>query len=236
MARIFTLFLLAALSLTACKHYPIEDIADPDPDPDPVEGVPCDPEVVYFNAQVLPILISNCAMSGCHDAISKQDGVNLTSYQSVMSTADVDAGKPTKSKLYEVLVDDDPDDRMPRPPAAPLSQEQINLIATWIQQGAKNLECDPDAGGCNTDGVTYSAYVKPLLQTYCTGCHSPGGVYGTINLSAYSGVKDVAQSGKLYGAIAHQTGYSPMPQGGGKLGDCQIEKIKAWIDAGAPEN
>ena len=51
-------------------------------------GVPCDPDSVYFDNQVLPILVSNCAKPGCHDAASHQDGVVLSSYASLMSTVD----------------------------------------------------------------------------------------------------------------------------------------------------
>ena len=40
---------------------------------------------------------------------------------------------------------------------------------------------------------------------------------------------------KLIGAIKHEPGFVAMPQSGGKLEDCDIEKMEAWIAAGAPE-
>lgn len=43
-------------------------------------------------------------------------------------------------------------------------------------------------------------------------------------------------NGKLYGSIAHTTGFAAMPQSGNKLSDCQIAQVKKWIDAGAPQN
>jgi hypothetical protein len=46
----------------------------------------------------------------------------------------------------------------------------------------------------------------------------------------------VAQNGKLYGAVNHSPGYSPMPKGGTKLSACNISKIKAWIDGGSLNN
>jgi hypothetical protein len=91
-------------------------------------STPCDPTKIYFQQQVLPILVSNCAMSGCHDDASHQDGVILTSYEKVMNTADVRPGRAGSSKLYEVLIDTDPDDRMPRPPRSPLTSQQIQII------------------------------------------------------------------------------------------------------------
>ena len=58
----------------------------------------------------------------------------------------------------------------------------------------------------------------------------------TANQDGYNNVKVAAANGKLYGAISHSEGFAPMPQGGNKMTACHINKIKAWIDAGAPEN
>ncbi|MBK6905200.1 MAG: hypothetical protein IPH04_20985 [Saprospirales bacterium] len=237
-------FLLQIISAPSCKHFPLEDIIpDPGdtivivpPPPDDTLGTPCDPNLIYFTQQILPILQSNCAMSGCHDAASAQDGVVLTSYESVMNTAEVVPFNPGESELYDVLVEDDFEDRMPQPPVAPLSAEQIGLISAWIQQGAKNLSCDPDSGGCDTNNVGFAAYVFPVIQSYCLGCHSGGSPSGGINLNSYAGVQAVAQNGQLYGAISHAQSYSAMPQNGAKLSDCRISKIKSWIDAGALNN
>jgi hypothetical protein len=95
----------------------------------------------------------------------------------------------------------------------------------------------PDNGNCNTTGVTFSATVVSLLQSNgCMSCHSGGAPSGNISLEGYSHVRTVAQNGKLYGAISHSAGFSPMPQGGNKMSACNINKIKAWMDAGFPNN
>ncbi|MBK7407793.1 MAG: hypothetical protein IPJ40_06765 [Saprospirales bacterium] len=239
------LILLELFGASSCKHFPVEVIPDPDPidttinpppPPDDTLGMPCDTNVVYFEQQILPILISNCAISGCHNVDSHQENVVLVSYESIMNTADVEPFLPGESKLYKVLIEDNPDKQMPQPPVQPLSAAQINLIATWILQGAQNLSCDPDAAGCDTTHVTFTGYVFPVIQSYCLGCHGSVSPVGGFSLNTYEAVKDVALSGKLYGAIAHQQGFSPMPQGGNPLSDCRIQKINAWIDAGALNN
>lgn len=98
-------------------------------------------------------------------------------------------------------------------------------------------ELYPPTGNCDTTAVTYTTTVVPLLQSNgCLGCHSGGAPSGNISLDNYNSVKLVAQNGKLYGAISHSPGYPPMPQGGNKLSTCNISKIKAWIDAGSPNN
>lgn len=194
---------------------------------------PCDPAKVYFNQQVLPIFVSNCTMSGCHDDASHQDGVMLTSYEKVMATAGVKPGRPGESDLYKVLVESRPDKRMPRPPQAPLSQQQIQLIYDWIRQGAKNLVC---ASLCNENNFSYSSTIKIIIGNKCQGCHSGSNPQGGIDLSTYHGVKAKVADGRLWGAINHLPGFSPMPKNGTKLSDCEITQFRKWINAGAPEN
>ena len=92
-------------------------------------------------------------------------------------------------------------------------------------------------GDCDVNGVTYLSAVAPILQSNgCHGCHSGASPAGNISLQGYSNVKTIAMNGKLYGAINHVAGFSPMPKGGNKMSACNISKIKAWIDAGALNN
>ena len=246
---VFGIGIWLSWNLSSCKHDPILDDLDPiDTTTNPPDtmtmdttnmdttGVPCDPGVVYFDNDVLPILQSNCAFSGCHDAASAEDGVILESYESVIETADVEPFNLNDSELYEVLVDTDLDERMPPVPTPALSQSQINIIATWILQGAEDLECDPNAMGCDTADVSFSGFVKPLLENNCHGCHSGASPSGGIDLSTHANIEVVANNGKLYGAIAHEAGFKPMPQNGDQLDDCDIDKIKSWIDSGALDN
>ena len=222
--------------MASCTHEPLLPIGPgPGLPTDSTTTKPCDPDSVYFETDILPILISNCAIATCHDAASRQDGVELTSYQAVKNSDIIKLNDPRKSDLYEVITENDPDDVMPPPPRAKLSAEQTALILKWIQQGAKNLSCD-ETGECDITNVTYSATVAPILQTYCTGCHSGSTPSGGISLATHAGVATVAGNGKLYGAISHQSGFVAMPQGGNKLPNCQIDQIKIWIDSGAANN
>jgi mono/diheme cytochrome c family protein len=75
-----------------------------------------------------------------------------------------------------------------------------------------------------------------MLDTKCVGCHSATSPGGNINLSTYALVRTVALNGKLYGSIAHQAGFSPMPKNGAKLSDCEITQVQRWIAAGSLNN
>lgn len=89
---------------------------------------------------------------------------------------------------------------------------------------------------CDVVNVGFAAVIRPILQSNCTSCHSGPFPPENISLNTYAGAKAVADDGRLYGAISHASGFDPMPQGGTKLDDCSIRKIKSWIDKGAPND
>jgi len=194
---------------------------------------PCDPDTVYFENDIYPLLISSCATTDCHDAASAQDDVILVDYASIIEHGDIDPGDPDGSKLYRKITEDDEEDRMPPPPQDPLSSEQIQKIRTWILQGALNNSCDED---CDTTNVSFANHIWPLVENNCLGCHSGGTPGGGIYLNNYANIVAVAESGQLWGAINHEQGFSPMPKNANKLSDCKIRQIQIWIEDGTPDN
>lgn len=201
---------------------------------------PCDPDTVYFEQDILPLFVSNCAMSGCHDSNNPADGIDLSSYAAVMSSNVVEPGQAWNSDLVKAITETDPNKIMPPPPMSALPTAQINLIKKWINQGALNLKCD---NGCDTTNITYNGTVKPLLQNKCTGCHNASSAGGGYNLTNYAddavgnmGVQSSALNGSLAGSVNYTGSWSNMPKGGSKLPSCELSKIRIWVDAGAPNN
>ena len=190
--------------------------------------VTCSPDTVYFQQTILPLITSNCAMSGCHDAISHKDGVILTDYAHIRAYSS--ATNPTGSTLYKSVVNGY------MPPKAPWSATQKATLLKWMQQGAKNNSCVASSANCDTVNVTYSATVAPVLKTYCVGCHSAASPSAGIDLSTYAVVKVQAANGRLVGSITHAVGYKPMPSATSKLGSCEINQIQAWITKGMLNN
>ena len=84
--------------------------------------------------------------------------------------------------------------------------------------------------------VSYSLFVKPLLEKRCLSCHSSILLSGNVNLEDYEKLKAQIENNKFLGSVRHAPGFSPMPQGEAKLSDCDIEKIENWINNGYPEN
>jgi hypothetical protein len=223
--------------IISCKHE-LPVISDPVVDPgngsNPPPASTCNPDSVYFQQQVLPVFISNCSLSGCHDAASHQHRIVLTSYTTIISTGEVRAGDPSHGKIYRMITDPDNNDRMPPLPRNRLPQQQIDLIRKWIVQGAKDNSCQ--SSGCDTTNVSYSGAVKNIIAGKCQGCHSSAAPAGGYDYTSYAGVKARVTDGKLWGAVNHLAGYSPMPRNGNKLSDCELAQIKKWIEAGAPNN
>lgn len=232
--RTCTPIIVALISLTviSCTKYEIPGKQAPETDPllDPTSVSTCHPDTVYFQNTILPMVVSSCATTGCHDQDSHRDGIILTDYESIIKTGKIKAGDPNDSEFFESLTDKD-DDLMPPPPYDPLSSEEIQMIRTWIEQGAKNNAC---FDGCDTTTVTFSAQIWPMMESYCTGCHSASAPGGGIVIGDYSDMVALADNGSLMGSIRWETGYAKMPTNQ-QLSECSISQLQKWIDEGFPE-
>jgi hypothetical protein len=88
----------------------------------------CPPEQISFAADINPIILSKCAITGCHNGENGADK-NWTNFDIFQEEAGIGL---VKSYVVNRIM----------PPAGssagPLSQEQINAIACWVDQGAQN--------------------------------------------------------------------------------------------------
>lgn len=89
---------------------------------------------------------------------------------------------------------------------------------------------------CVTTDVTYSTFVRPLIDNQCVSCHNSTLPSGNVNLENYEELSVYVNNGQFFGAVSHDPGFSPMPQDGPRLADCSIKKIESWIDKGFPNN
>lgn len=93
--------------------------------------------------------------------------------------------------------------------------------------------------GCDTADVKFSAFIKPMIDAKCVGCHSGSAPSGGVKLTTHAEIQAAAKSGQLYGVlawVAPYTGSKQMPPGGPKWPECDINKVKSWINKGAPNN
>lgn len=185
-----------------------------------------------FSRDVLPVMLSSCAISGCHDATTAAEGIRLTSFQTVMQGG-VTPYSPSNSKLYRVISKPSGDgDLMPPSPYQKLPQPVIDSISRWILLGAKNENCALPCDTLNT--ITYTTHLASIIQSSCVSCHSGGGPSGGILLTNYAEVVASANTGKLIPAI-NRSGSAPMPPSN-SLTKCQIRQFELWSLNGKPQN
>ena len=76
-----------------------------------------------FSTNVQPITSTRCAVSGCHDAGSNNGPGPLTTYQQIFNARSL-----IRSAVSTKLM----------PQGSSLTQDQINTITCWIDNGAQN--------------------------------------------------------------------------------------------------
>lgn len=90
---------------------------------------------VSFTNDVLPIFSNSCAR--CHGVEQIKEGLDLTSYETVMTGSFngtvVTPGNPTDSYLLQQVINGEMPNRGPK-----LTAEQIQIITDWINAGAPN--------------------------------------------------------------------------------------------------
>jgi len=115
MKNLIYLCLLSMTLLVACGK---ED--------DPITPDACDSTNYTYTANTKAIFDGNCATAGCHDAASKTDGIDLSSYQGVIAagtgriTAAIDHTGPVAMPYQQ-----------PKLPDA-----TIQVIKCWVSKGA----------------------------------------------------------------------------------------------------
>jgi uncharacterized membrane protein len=114
----------------------------------------------------------------------------------------------------------------------------ITIIASSCYYDNKE-ELYPGQTTCDTANVSFSKDIKPLIDAQCSGCHNTQSPTAGVSLSTHAEIQAYAKSGQLYGVLswlAPYTGSKQMPPSGPKWSNCNLSKLKSWIDKGAPNN
>lgn len=134
-------------------------------------------EPVSFSRDIQPIFENNCNFPGCHNTVDHQQGIDLTSWKNAVERGS-DFGAeiiPYNSKWSHMMqhinrVDTNispfseplmPKELMPYTQGEPLSRDHIQLIARWIDEGAKN-----DFGAVAYSDITRKAFITNQASDY----------------------------------------------------------------------
>ena len=232
------LLILTAIGLVCCQHdiLTISTIASKDtvfvvtPPIAPGGGTPpAVSDTVCFNTEVLPLYVSYCASSGCHDVTSHREGVITTSYGYIMNGI---RPKNVNGSPYYTIIGNG----MPPRSHAQLTNTQVAVIKKWIDQGALNTSC---TNVCDTTVYTYNGAIQAILTNNCAGCHGTSPGSANIYIGTYASAKAYISANKsiFNNAVNYSTSIvasKRMPPAG-KLVDCKLLQIQKWINNGYPQ-
>ena len=102
-----------------------------------VDSTTADIVGIDYNLSIQSIFNQNC--TGCHDSSNPAGGLNLLSYEDLMSNNVIVPGDHEASELYDRITRPESSNG-DMPPAGSLDQDEIDLIADWINEGALNGE------------------------------------------------------------------------------------------------
>jgi mono/diheme cytochrome c family protein len=183
-----------------------------------------------FTRDILPVILSRCATTGCHDANAGSELSSFTTYANIKSS--VSPGNPSQSRLYTVINHSSGESKMPPASSPQLTVAEIDSIGKWISYGALNETCGEVCDTLNP--VTFSGTIWPIMQTSCTGCHTGTSAGGGIVLANYTNVQASAANGSLMNSL-RGNGVSLMPKGS-SFSVCRIRQFDMWVKAGYLNN
>lgn len=156
---------------------------------------------VDYDSEIQPIFTANCIQ--CHGGTS---GVTLSSYDNAMNsvgqqygTMVIIAGEPNQSPIIDKISNSNPAYglRMPRNGPPYLSDSEINLIRTWIAEGANEIPVSNETKEQLPIGFKLNgSYPNPFNPTTTISFEVPQAVSYQIKIYALNGtlIEEVAGS------------------------------------------
>ena len=232
----FPRLLLPGLVSTLAAVMPLT-AADPAPDTE-----------AYFTRFVQPVLESTCVH--CHNADQQKGDGRLETLENALKGGENGAwlvpGKPEESKLYtSTRLPADDDMVMPPSKEPALTAVQSDHLKAWITAGAKwpaglTLATQPR--------MQFVRDIQPILEQNCVSCHRPEKLKGDLDMTTLAATIKGGENGTSLVAFdpdasplyTHTTlkedddELMPPVKSGGPLKAEQQEKLKRWVQQGAP--
>lgn len=196
---------------------------------------------LVFEKSVRPILETHCVE--CHNPDTRKANLDLSTASGLLAGGDAgtlfEAGEPKKSLFYErVHTGEMPHKR------DPLSHAQIDLIAKWIEGGARF-----ETPLAVAERPLNQHDVIPIMLLRCAACHGPQLTRGDLDFRSKAAALEGGVSGPAIvpgdpdGSLAIQRIESEACPPSGQLLKYfvkrptaeETQKLRKWIAAGAPE-
>jgi formate dehydrogenase gamma subunit len=177
-------------------------------------------------------LLADCGL--CHGTQAQLGGLSLATYEAALAGGTngpaVVPGDPAASTLVTV--------QRAGGHAGQLDEAQIGALAEWIAAGAPEA-----AGGTPPTSIPAGDLVWADLEAVfagsCATCHGANLQSGGLSLAGYDEALTGGESGPgiVPGDPEASVVYALQQAGGhpGQLDEAQLATLRAWIEAGAPE-
>jgi hypothetical protein len=110
------------------------------------------------------------------------------------------------------------------------------LVLLTLSCQKKEVNLTPTCSTNPTATVSFKRDVFPIIKTNCLSCHDESNHYGGIILDSYEKLQLYGKSDDLVNSInIASNGKAYMPKGG-RLLDCEIVLIQAWVKQGVANN
>ena len=136
---------------------------------------------VDYESEIQPIFDNNCG--NCHLGNSS-GGLNLSNYQNLMSGSDDGAVVIPGNHEQSILWDEINSGDMPQGNNPELSDDEIALIALWIDEGALPEESSDIFGCMDSNAITCDDEIDPLYFPECDTCSDDNPCDNYYNLDA----------------------------------------------------
>ena len=156
----------------------------------------------------------------------------LNNYENIFGNSSVIRYKPEESKLYRAI-------QVNMPQNLPMmSEAEIKIVRDWILDGApKSNNLNPPPSNEPVTFTQVNAMIR-LTNGRCLNCHNANRADGSYRVDTYAEVMRAVipnnpESSDLYQVVYRQS----MPRGGQAVFTAtELDKLKRWILAGAPNN
>lgn len=189
-------------------------------------------EQIDWNGVIGPMLEAQCIACHGDSAIA---GLNISTYQSTLAGGNsgpgVVPGVPEDSQLVIVQeVGGHP---------GQLNDDDLATLVHWIEAGApESLDGAMEPGQPEDQPLTFVDDVLPVFEASCGNCHGETAL-GGLNVIDFESLLAGGEDGPVIepGDADASTLVELQEAGGhpGQLTDEEIQLIRDWIDAGAPE-
>src|SRR5215831_7172642 len=204
-----------------------------------------------FRQQIQPVLEQQCVM--CHDGQLRKGGLDLSNREALLrggnSGPAIEPGNAKASLLYK-LVSHEKEPEMPYK-TGKLPDDVVARFADWINAGAPygppaayssaGETANAQPGANNSGKALFAAYIRPLFEKQCVGCHGAGQIKrSSFDLSTREGllrggengpavVPGDARQSALYKRVKHEI-QPGMPFQEARLSGQLIARIADWIN------